>query len=398
MKDALGSGGGGAYPPYVASEPGTAPPAARPAGRVTAVDWFKGFCIGSMCMLHYATTVLNCFKLSIHSTTLRPFPLLDGFLQLHNGAFFMLSAFGNWFSIRRGMDRAEAKSPGNPNYSPVIKTILVRGALIMGLGMFATFVFNHGIFDTLLGYGGGAGIPDGKWGEQLSHSFSSSWKGALLSPMVTPYIGFAVMIGGLVAFHVERRCGPDSSHHKTKTMVGAWFAVFLVGFCFRNFLDRATSPGVGCSQGVGCRSWNQTELDAAGIKMPEKCFITRVRNLDFSDVPEWDGPSAHGPNNIGCPSPGDLPCPHGSMDASGEWIDSSGTESFRRAIAVGCLRNYPNRVSDVSFAHMTDLQRGYQCCSTAHPNDASIPTPEDLSNPKLECCQLTPWYLTPRNK
>ena len=51
-----------------------------------------------MCMLHYATTVLNCFKLSIHSTTLRPFPLLDGFLQLHNGA--------PEFQVRRVASRA----------------------------------------------------------------------------------------------------------------------------------------------------------------------------------------------------------------------------------------------------------------------------------------------------
>ena len=42
--------------------------AARPAGRVTAVDWFKGFAIASMCMLHYATTVLGAFRMDIHST------------------------------------------------------------------------------------------------------------------------------------------------------------------------------------------------------------------------------------------------------------------------------------------------------------------------------------------
>ena len=380
------------------------PPAGPPPGRVTAVDWFKGFAIASMCMLHYATQVLGAFNADIHSRDISVIPMLDGFLQLHNGAFFLLSAFGNWFSIRRGMDRAEAKSPGSPDYGPVVKTILVRGALIMGLGMFATFALDHDLFDNLIRVGGGGrGIEPGQWGQAIKDSFFGSARNGLLSPAVTPYIGFTVMVGGLIAFKVEKHHGPAASRQKTKTMAQAWISIFIVGFFFRKLMDHATcndwSPCVG---GNSCVSWNQTELDAAHIKMPidadgnHMCFTTHAPNLDFSDVPDWAGPNPVGPNNISCPhsvSTDDLVCPHGGI-IDGEWVDEGPAQSFVRGVQARCLRGYPHSVSDVSFAHMTDLDRGWQCCSTAALQRGST-TAEELSNPRLECCQMTPWYGPP---
>jgi uncharacterized protein (DUF983 family) len=163
------------------------------------------------------------------------------------------------------MDRAEAKNPANPDYGPVTKTILVRGALIMGLGMFATFFFNHGIFDTLILVGSGSGVQ-GPWWDAFTHSLRSGWANGLLSPMVTPYIGFSVMVGGLIAFRIEKMCGPETSRRKTTLMALAFVSVFIGGICIRRFLDLATS-GVG---GSACHSWNQTELDAAGITMPSR--------------------------------------------------------------------------------------------------------------------------------
>lgn len=77
------------------------------------------------------------------------------------------------------------------------------------------------------------------------------------------------------------------------------------------------------------------------------------------------------------------------------WKDFSQADSYLHAIKFGCLRGYPKSVSDTSFAHLTDLDRGYQCCSTANREDASIPTSEELHNPRMECCQLTPAYAPP---
>jgi len=272
--------------------------------------------------------------------------MLDGFLQLHNGAFFMLSAFGNWFSIRRGMDRAEAKNPGNPDYKPVVRTILIRGALIMSLGMFASFFLQSDLFGTFIGVGnGGRGSFDGHWADTMASRFESGWKGGLLSPAVTPYIGFT----GIIAFNVEKRCGPETSDRKTKTMAVAFVSVFVVGFVFRRSLDLLTTPGVG---GQKCHSWNITELQYADIHMPGQCVTTHAPKLDFSDVElsKWPGkrPSAHGSQNISCPdsvNTDDLTCPHGALDSSGQWVDTGAAESYARAIDAGCLRGYPSHLS-----------------------------------------------------
>ena len=70
----------------------------RPRGRVVVVDWWKGFSIFLMLFAHYLTYGVEVMGGSIGSGP----GILVGVVQLCNGLFFFLSAFGNYISIKMG--------------------------------------------------------------------------------------------------------------------------------------------------------------------------------------------------------------------------------------------------------------------------------------------------------
>eukprot|EP01051_Picozoa_sp_SAG22_P015416 SAG22_NODE_2010_length_3149_cov_1.351475_1_plen_530_part_00 len=345
-----------------------------------------------MVMLHYCTWGIS----AVGAETTDPQWLWNGYLQVHNGEFFLLSAFGNWFSIARGMERARDKNASAPDYSPVVKTILLRGVLIMVLGMLATALFAGGDVVSFLVLGADGSHVHARDGTFLLRQLQKGVHAALYHPEVTPFIGFSTAAAGMIAFKIEVRMHGRGLRQKTHAMLLAILAVFVLGFIIRFGLDRATcNSAFPCVAGSKCQTWNLSEVSVPGVRMPKQCYVTHRPDARF--VGDWTLPA-----DISS-------CGHGDNASRSAAACDGDAQSPKPLPQANCLRGYPAGLNDDGFpaATLSDAQRGYRCCpvdvGSTGQTDAGFDADRVFHQPpgatsstaqrlQLQCCLMTPWY------
>ena len=181
------------------------------------------------------------------------------------------------------MERARAKVAGTqqpPDYSKVIKTILLRGGLIMALGMACTALFGGWFSNLVLGAYSSSSIDRSR---SLVDKFEEGLKHAFFHPEVTPSIGFSVALSGLIAFKVE--VSSATLREKTRKMAGVIVAILVANVVLRFSLDHLTcNPCVGISCSL---RGNASTVTGVPARFPRRCFVTHTREADFADVPQF---------------------------------------------------------------------------------------------------------------
>ena len=346
----------------------------RPRGRVVVVDWWKGFSIFLMLFAHYLTYGVEVMGGSIGSGP----GILVGVVQLCNGLFFFLSAFGNYISIKKMLDC-------NVPLNRVALVIIVRGSVLIGLSMLTHSFFRRWLSQALYVH---YSEPTNNFGYELLTN--------LFDPFVVPYIGFNTAVSSLVLVILVAKVRHDeagavsstASGNSTNKMwtltnklkfIGSIAAlVLLANILFRVLLDRVTHP-----IGLECQTiYNKTQVLSAPSRFPDKCYVTHSASLDFSDNTEWKpcfnvtDVSSNPQNVTTWPLlPGFTSTHHGSHERCQDF-----------------MKHFKTSLPGVALAHLSDAQRGYRWCPTNVQRDALVPTDEEIANPKLEVCTLTPWW------
>ena len=377
-------------PPPSTTTPPTTPPSSfnypKPNGRVLVVDWWKGLSIFLMLVSHYIT-----YGIDQMGDTIGGGPwIFIGLLQLSNGLFFFLSAFGNYISIKKLLDR---KVP----LKQVAGIVLLRGVILIALSLLAGAVFRKWLSKTLYPWiEMDHVLKPTEMKDTSKNNFGTHLISNLFDPVVVPYIGFNTAMSSILLLLMTHKARQDHQVSNTKRWtltdklktIGkiAVFVLFL-NIPLRIVLDRTTHP-----VGWNCQTmYNKTQVAAAPSRFPSKCYVTHSKNLDFSDNTEWQPcfnitDFNNNPNNVSWPVLNGFNTKD-SMTGQNVWNSQKRCQLF--------MKHFKKTLPNFALAHLSDTQRGYRWCPTNVQRDAILPTQEDFKNPKLELCVLTPWWGPP---
>ena len=392
---------------------GNAFPYPRPAGRVTTVDFGKGLSMLGMVVLHYAGSGIEELGGTVSSGP----GIINGVFQLMNGMFFFLSAFGNYVSIRRQLDRGASCGGA---------AVLLLGAAILFWG--SVFL---GVAVSSCG-GGGPECEDWlRWAifrsiherpGSVDKFGTHSLKKQLFRPIVISFIAFNVMASSLIALWAEQaaaarakrqiklqldRAGNSPSPHQThaastsstkerkkqlfwkiKVVMAAASIMLVMGILLRIILDQATCTGSSTdgSDGTSCLGYmcetpafNSSEVMSVPSRFPDKCYVTHAAKADFSDNKAWK-PCAGLTRTL--------------LDNSTLWSNLTGFALASNDPQTRCaaFRNlHVKKLSQVSLATMSQAGRGYRWCPT---NVSGMDSAVDgrSAESEAEPCLLIPWW------
>lgn len=369
----------------------------HPEGRIVVVDFGKGLSMFGMVVLHYAGSGIEDLGGAVSAGP----GIINGVFQLMNGMFFFLSAFGNYVSLRRQLDRGAS-------FAAVRKVILLRGFVLFWVSIF--------LGSALSSCGGGG--PDCedwlRWAVfQSVHDRPGSidkfgtdrFKVQLFTPFVIPFIAFNVMVTSLIALWAEQAArkrlraqlqlklnNSDTTERrqqlvwKIKVLAAAACTMLVLGVLLRIILDRATCTGgpADGSDGSSCLgyecetpSYNASEVLSVPSRFPDQCYVTHAANADFSDNKEWQPCAGVGGNST-------------TIYPNFTGFRVASNDPLKRCARFRNL--HVSEMSGFSLAMMPQTERGYRWCPTNVSRDGIMPSAEDLRNPKLERCLLVPWW------
>jgi hypothetical protein len=334
--------------------------------RVVVVDWGKGFAILVMVLLHLLSSVVPPSGDDIGA-------IINGVLQLMNGLFFFFSGFGNFFSVKKMLLKEQ-----QGRTSAAWKAVVLRGfwMIIISIVFLALF---HGFLRAAIFAGFRASFDAGEhWADE--------WRSHVFSPEVVPFIGFSVMLCGLLSISIDGRATKHgwSLRRRMWTYVGAASSIHVVSILLRALLDRATC-GESCV-GDTCRAaYNQTDLALVNVPWPQRCYTTTRKRGDFQGDGEWD-PCA----SVGADEP--------VFNVS---LSNGYTPNFEHDAKQRCerfVREWQGSLDGASFAHLSNAARGLRWCPTSLARDGLSPSPGDAASPLLEQCLLIPWWAPPHQQ